>query len=455
MKMQDLTAIRSKRVALPNEIRPATLLIERGKIKSIEDYDCPTPRGVVDAGDQVVMPGLVDSHVHVNEPGRTEWEGFKTATKAAAAGGITTIADMPLNSQPVTTTVPALEEKLAAAAGKLWVDCAFWGGVVPGNAGQLSEMSARGVVGFKCFLIHSGIDDFPNVEAAHLHEAMPILTRHELPLLVHAEMDCHGSTQHWHDNRLYHDFLASRPHEWEDDAIAMMIELCRAHKTKVHIVHLSSAHALPAIAQAKKEGLPLTVETCPHYLIFAAEDIPDGDTRFKCAPPIREKENRERLWAGVADGTIDMIVSDHSPCTPALKLMDEGDLKNAWGGISSLQFRLPAIWTEAQKRGYAISDLIGWMCRKPADFIGFADRKGLFAPGYDADIVVWSPERSFAVEPDLIEHRHKVTPYQGRNLLGQVEMTIVGGQLVFERGKLADSPAGQMLSGGKVVETSK
>jgi allantoinase len=446
--------IKSKRVCLPTGIASATVVVKDGKITAIARYDqsdlgCP----VIDAGDSVVMPGLVDSHVHVNEPGRTEWEGFETATKSAAAGGVTTIADMPLNSNPVTTTLEYLDEKLASARERLWVDCAFWGGVVPGNAKQLEAMIDRGVVGFKCFLIHSGIDDFPNVTESDLNEAMPILARRGVPLLVHAELESGdgGHDHHWGDDHgCYKSFLKSRPRLWENNAIELMVRLCRQYKGKVHIVHLSSSDALPLISSAKQEGLQFTVETCPHYLIFSAEEIPDADPRFKCAPPIREKENRERLWSAVKDGTVDIIVSDHSPCLPELKFLAEGDLKKAWGGISSLQFRLPAIWTEASKRGFRVEDLVTWMCLRPAEFLGLDSRKGRLAPGYDADIVIWDPERAFNIESSIIHHRHKVTPYEGRNLHGAVKTSFVRGQKVFDNGSLSERPLGELLLGKRV-----
>ncbi len=450
--------IKSKRVCLPTGVASATLIVKDGKIAAIAGYDDESlGYPLVDAGDSIVMPGLVDSHVHVNEPGRTEWEGFETATKSAAAGGVTTIADMPLNSNPVTTTLEYLDEKLTSARERLWVDCAFWGGVVPGNARHLEAMIDRGVVGFKCFLIHSGIDDFPNVTESDLTEAMPILARRNVPLLVHAELENGDSTQcnHWGDDHgSYQAFLNSRPRHWENNAIDLMVKLCRQYKGKVHIVHLSSSDALPIISAAKKEGLQFTVETCPHYLIFAAEEIPNADPRFKCAPPIREKENRERLWGAVKDGTIDIIVSDHSPCVPELKFLAEGDLKKAWGGISSLQFRLPAIWTEASRRGFSVEDIAAWMCWRPAEFLGLEDRKGRIMPGYDADIVIWNPEKAFDIESSIIHHRHKVTPYEGKNLRGVVETTFVRGQQVFDRGSLTERPLGELLL-GKRVEIKK
>lgn len=441
----------SKNLVTPKGIKEGVLLVEGGTISGITDRDSiPAGYKVEDCSELVVMPGLVDSHVHINEPGRTEWEGFRTATRAAAAGGITTVADMPLNSNPVTTTLPALHEKLEAAEPQLWVDCAFFGGVVPGNSASLEAMIDAGVVGFKCFLIHSGIDDFPDVSEADLRSAMPILARHGVPLLVHAELEHEHGHDHdrasvWENARSYREFLESRPRRWEDDAIALMLRLCEEYKCPVHIVHLSSSDMVPQIRQVIDRGAPFTVETCPHYLTFAAEEIPDGDTRFKCAPPIRERENREKLWTALRDGPIRIVVSDHSPCTPNLKFLDEGDLKKAWGGISSLQFRLPAVWTEAQKRGFSLNEIVEWLCKKPAEFLGMSKRKGALLPGYDADIVVWDPHKKFQLSPDTIEHKHKVTPYEGRELQGKVERTYLHGELVFANGKVAAEPSGKIL----------
>lgn len=440
--------ILSKRTVTPDGIRHACLLVGDGVIRDIVAPEkIPTDLTLHDVGNHVVMPGLVDSHVHLNEPGRTEWEGFETGTRAAAAGGITTIADMPLNSQPVTTTIGALEAKLAAASQKLLVDCAFYGGVIPGNADSLEALIKAGVRGFKCFLIHSGIDDFPNVTEADLHLAMPVLARHRVPLLVHAELECADShPEDWSDqSSSYRAFLNSRPRRWENDAIDLMIKMCRQYNCPVHIVHLSSSGAIASIRQAKSSGLPLSVETCPHYLTFAAEEIKDGDPRFKCAPPIREQENRDKLWQSVMDGTIDFVVSDHSPCTPSLKFLNEGNLQKAWGGISSLQFVLPAVWTEAQKRGATIEHIVGWLSRGPAALLGLSGEKGSLAPGYDADIVVWNPEAEMRIEQSAIHHRHKVTPYDGMKLMGKVEKTFVRGQIVFENGEFSSQPVGQLL----------
>lgn len=480
MENNTSTGLYSKRVYTPEGVKEAVVVIKDGKIADIIAPELAHPDcQIEDLTNYCIMPGLIDSHVHVNEPGRTEWEGFRTATRAAAAGGITTIADMPLNCDPVTTSAKALQIKLDALKGilpeadkrkiaaeknidpkdvvddeeKLFVDCAFYGGVIPGNSGELEQMIEMGVSGFKCFLIHSGIDEFPNVTESDLREAMPILARHKVPLLVHAELDspAHSHEEHnWKDPRSYMSFLESRPRKWENDAIEMMVRLCREYKCPVHIVHLSSSDALPSISTLKRDGLPFSVETCPHYLSFEAEQIPDGDPRFKCAPPIREAENRERLWRGLTAGIIDFVVSDHSPCVPDKKFLTEGDLKQAWGGISSLQFGLPVIWTEARKRGQELSDLVDWMCTRPAKFLGLSNRKGAIKTGCDADLIVFDPDADFQINKEIIQHKHKVTPYEGRQLKGLVRKTFVRGRLVYENGKLTAHASGDRILHNRV-----
>jgi allantoinase len=436
---RDPWALVSRRVVTPSGIRAAAVVVSG---ETIVDVVAPTDLSdscrVENVGDRAILPGLVDIHVHVNEPGRTDWEGFATATRAAAAGGITTLVDMPLNSSPVTTTAEALSLKLEAAAGQLRVDCAFHGGVVPGNADQIAGLIAGGVFGLKAFLCHSGIDEFPYATEADLRAVMPELARAGLPLLVHAELidgDAPLPPSSPSECRSYARYLASRPRTWEHKAIRLMIALCHETGCRVHIVHLSSADALPMIAEARAQGLPLTVETCPHYLTFAAEEIPDGDTRFKCAPPIRERENRERLWQGLRDGLIDTIGSDHSPAPPELKLLHQGDLSRAWGGIASLQLALPAVWTEARTRGFTLADVATWMARNPADLVGLSDRKGMIAPGRAADFVVFEPEATFAVDPAHLHHRHRATPYEGRTLAGRVEATCLLGRVVYRSGE--------------------
>jgi len=445
------TILYSQRVLLPSGLEPAAIYIQGEKIMNVIPGPRPDQAGVEDFGEQVIMPGVVDPHVHVNEPGRTEWEGFASATRAAAAGGVTTLVDMPLNSDPVTTTQAALALKRASAAGQCWVDVGFWGGVVPGNAAELEDMIAQGILGFKAFLVHSGIDDFPQASAADLRQAMPILARHGVPLLVHAELEGEASPHLPAQARSYQAFLDSRPNHWEDRAIRLMIALCRETGCRTHIVHLSSASALPDIAAAKADGLPLTVETCPHYLYFAAEQIPDGHPEYKCMPPIREQANQDGLWEGLKAGTIDCVVTDHSPCTPGLKLLEAGDVLHAWGGIASLQFGLSSVWTRAQARGFSLSELARLMCSQPAALIGMGARKGQLAAGFDADLVIWSPETRFTVSAAQIHFRHPVTPYAEQELLGVVQRTYLRGQLIFDQGQhvagASEQAPGQLLVG--------
>ena len=458
--------IRGPRVVLPDAIAPAAIHIAGETITAITPYEnVPGGCELIQASEaSLIIAGLVDTHVHINEPGRTEWEGFATATRAAAAGGVTTVVDMPLNSIPPTTTVAGLEEKLAAARGQCAVDVGFWGGVVPGNTGELAGLAAAGVVGFKCFLINSGVAEFQNVEEDDLRESLPELTRLGALLIVHAEVPgpisktgipaCPGdveslSPQERTDRNVhptkYATFLASRPRAAEDEAVALMIRLCREFGTRIHIVHHSSADSLSLLREAKTAGLQITAETCPHYLVFAAEEIPDGATQFKCCPPIREAENREQLWDALANGTIDMIVSDHSPCPPAMKLPESGDFLQAWGGISSLQLRLPVIWTEIKRRGHTIADLTRWLASAPAQLVGLGKRKGSITIGQDADLVIWNPEKQFRVDGELLHHRHKVTPYQGRVLDGVVEKTFLRGRKIYDSGEFIGEPSGRFL----------
>ncbi len=442
--------IRGKQVVLPGSIVPASIHVSGDIISSIRSYeDVPGGTEVIEVSDDsMVMPGLVDSHVHINEPGRTEWEGFDSATRAAAAGGVTTLIDMPLNSIPATTSVAGLNEKLAAANGRCFVDVGFWGGVVPGNTNELAALLSAGVVGFKCFLIHSGVDEFRNVTEEDLRGAMPELTRLGAVLIVHAEVPGPiSSTQDTNASPTkYSTFLASRPRAAENEAVALMIKLGREFGTRIHIVHHSSADALPTLGEAKAGGLSITAETCPHYLTFAAEEIPEGATEFKCCPPIRERENREQLWSALGNGTIDMIVSDHSPCPPDMKLRETGDFLAAWGGISSLQLRLPIVWTEARRRGFSIQDLAGWLCSAPANLVGLANRKGAVASGFDADFVIWNPEQEFKVAGEALLHRHKLTPYDDRVLQGVVEKTFLRGRKIYDGGEFDGEPRGLLLT---------
>lgn len=446
--------IRGRQVVTPDTIAPAAVHIGGGVITAVGAYDAVPPGcEVVDADDNsIVMPGLVDTHVHINEPGRTEWEGFETATRAAAAGGVTTLVEMPLNSIPPTTTVENFNAKLAAAQNKCAVDIGFWGGVVPGNTGELPALSDAGVLGFKCFLVHSGVDEFPNVTESDLREAMPELRRLGAVLIVHAEVpepiDRALREESEADPRKYATFLKSRPREAEDRAIALIIRLCRETGARVHIVHHSSADSLPQLRQARGAGLPITIETCPHYLCFAAEDIEDGATEFKCCPPIRERDNREELWSALDEGLIEMVVSDHSPCPPAMKRLGTGNFLEAWGGIASLQLRLPIMWTLASERDYTINHLAEWLCRAPARLVGLDHRKGAIAVGQDADIVIWSAGKTFRVEPAVLHHRHKLTPYAGQTLSGLVEQTYLRGRQIYDRGRFAEQPLGRILRRG-------
>ena len=438
-----MRGLRSTRVVTPGGVRPATVLIAGGRIEAVTGGDHP---GVTDVGDRVISPGLVDCHVHVNEPGRADWEGFETATRAAAAGGVTTLVDMPLNCLPVTTTRAALEHKLRACQGQLAVDVGFWGGVVPGNDGELAGLAAAGALGCKAFLVHSGIDEFPNATAEDLRRAMPVLRDHGLPLLAHAELDL-GAEVSEPDPRSYRGYLQSRPRAWEDEAIALLVRLCRETRCPVHVVHLSSASAIATVRAAKDEGLPVTVETCPHYLCLEAESIPDGATHFKCAPPIRAHANREALWRGLGAGEIDLVVTDHSPCAPALKLAERGDFHAAWGGIASLQLGLAAVWSEARGRGHGPADLATWMSAAPARLAGLARRKGRIAAGLDADLVIWDPAEPHRIETDDLHFRHKISPYLGSVLHGRVRMTVLRGQIVYDGAGFPAGPIGRALLG--------
>jgi allantoinase len=448
--------VRGKRVITPEGERAAAIHVRAGAIAAVSAYgDIPSGGTVHEAGDYVVMPGVVDTHVHINEPGRTDWEGFSSATRAAAAGGVTTLIEMPLNSVPATTTAAAFREKLAAAAGKLSVDAGFWGGVVPGNSEELQPLWDAGVYGFKCFLVPSGVDEFAHVTEADLRAALPKLAALGAPLLAHAELlepieKAVASLAKNASPRKYATWLAARPREAENEAVTLLLRLGSEFGARIHIVHVSSADALLALRNAKDAGGAITAETCQHYLTFAAEEIADGATEFKCAPPIRERENREKLWQALGDGTLDFIATDHSPCPPVMKLPEEGDFLRAWGGIASLQLTLPAVWTEARARGYAVTHLAKWLCEGPARLAGLAGKKGSITVGCDADFVIWDANAKFRVNPAQLHHRHKVTPYAGRELYGHVETTFLRGRKIFERGEFSAGPVGHVLQRGAV-----
>jgi allantoinase len=471
--------VRSRRIVLPDGVRPATIHIQDGTITRIGPYeDWSDVNDSYEAGDLVVSPGIVDTHVHINEPGRTDWEGFDTATRAAAAGGVTTVVDMPLNSVPATTTAAAFEAKRTAARGQCHVDVAFWGGVVPGNAAHLDELVEAGVRGFKCFLVPSGVDEFPAVEERDLREAFPIMSRRRVPLLVHAEEPAlirDAGAQRLQPS-VYATYLATRPPEAEVEAIRTTVRLAREFGARVHIVHVASAEAADEVSRAKADGVEITAETCPHYLTFAAEDVPDGATEFKCAPPIREARHRAALWSALTRGTLDLVATDHSPAPPALKC--PGDFMKAWGGIASLELSLAAMNTgvarpfsasarsrsmrataDAPKReereggqgrdreaeSLALRALARWMSEAPARLAGLGDRKGRIAPGYDADLVVWDPDAAWTVDPSRLQQRHKVTPYAGRRLVGRVQTTFLRGTAVWRDGRLVAAGSGRLL----------
>ena len=436
--------VRGERVVLPDGICPASIHIDNGVIVSVRGVDdVPDGANIVDAGDLVVSPGLVDTHVHINEPGRAEWEGFETATRAAAAGGATTLVDMPLNSVPATTTARALEAKRQAAAGRCHVDVGFWGGVVPGNESALEPLLAGGVRGFKCFLVPSGVEEFPPVDENDLRRAMPALARHGVPLLVHAESPSHVLSPE-QDCRAarYRSYLGTRPPEAEVAAIRLVVRLACEYGARVHIVHVAAAEAVAEIARALAGRVRITAETCPHYLTFAAEEIPDGATEYKCAPPIREAAHRDQLWNGLRSRTLGLVVTDHSPAPPALKCA--GDFLRAWGGIASLELALPAVWTGARTRGFGVSDLARWMSGAPAALAGFV-RKGRIVPGCDADLVLWDPDRERTVDAERLQQRHKLTPYAGRRLFGVVQTTILRGVRVWDQGGIVGPPSGRLL----------
>ena len=436
-------ALRSQNIISDQRLRSGLVLIDEGRIVDITDQWIADSIPVIDLGKKFLLPGLVDPHVHINEPGRTEWEGFDTATKAAVAGGITSLMEMPLNSSPVTTNAHAYRLKLAAAGQRIHCHCGFWGGIIPGNENEVLPMIRQGVRGFKAFLVHSGIDEFPASTEEELRKVMPLLALNGKPLLVHCELEFPGF-QSPGDPRSYRRYLESRPPEWEDEAIELMIRLCREYRCPVHIVHLSSSGSLEQIRRAREEGLPLTVETAPHYLYFSSANIPDGNTAFKCAPPIRDKENNDKLFEALKEGLIDFVATDHSPAPPSMKQVESGDLVKAWGGIASLQFGLPVLWTLMRKKGEPVEKLGTWLSENPAKLPGLFN-KGQLRKGADADILVFDPEEKFTVKEEMILHRHKITPYTGEELFGMVDQVYLSGEKIFEKGKFLHLNRGKIL----------
>jgi allantoinase len=446
----DLHAFLSRRVVTPDGIRTAGVLVEGEVIREIVTLEQVPPEArIVDFGDAAILPGLIDPHVHINDPGRTEWEGFETATRAAAAGGFTCVVDMPLNCVPATTSVGALEAKRAAAKGRCWVDWGAWGGVVADNQQDITNLADAGVRGFKCFLVHPGIDEFTMVTKQQLREALPYVAETGLPLLVHAELPdpIDAATKKFQeaDWTRYPTYLQSRPEEAELSAIKLLISLCREYEFRLHIVHLSASQALSALRAARLEGLPVSVETCPHYLHFQAEGISRGATQFKCAPPIRGAENREQLWNGLKDGTIDLLATDHSPCPPEMKHFAEGNFQTAWGGIAGLSVALPVIYTEARARGFSLRDIARWMAEAPAKLVGCQLQKGKIAAGYDADLVVFDETSDFLVTRERLHHRQPFSPYLGEKLKGEVKATCLRGRFVFGDNAFHGKPEGREL----------
>jgi allantoinase len=444
----ELQAFLSRRVVTPEGIRPAAILVEGERIQGVVSPDrVPENFDAHDFGDVAILPGLVDSHLHINDPGRTEWEGFDTATRAAAAGGYTFLVDMPLNCLPATTTVASLGAKRTAAKGRCRVDWAAWGGVVKDNCSDIEPLAAAGVPGFKCFLIHPGIDGFTMVTEQQLRASLPAVARTGLPLLVHAELPgpIDAATEHLAnaDWRRYAVYLQSRPEEAELAAIRLLLSLCREYVFRLHIVHLSASAALRELKIARSQGLTISVETCPHYLHLTSETIDDGATLRKCAPPIRSRENRERLWQGLRDGVIDLVATDHSPCPPAMKKLDEGNFKTAWGGISSVSVALPVMWTEASHRGFTLLDIARWMAEGPARLAGCQRRKGRIARGFNADFVIFDPEGEFVVTKERLHYRHPLSPYIGETLRGIVKGTYLRGKPVFIKGEFPGEPIGR------------
>jgi len=433
--------IYSNRVWHNGSTIPATVTFENGMITAIDQKQL---KEAIDYGDLMIMPGVVDVHVHINEPGRSDWEGFDTGTRAAARGGTTTIIDMPLNSSPVVTDINALQEKIKASEGKRHVNCGFWAGGIGQDMAKIAELLEAGCLGVKVFISDSGLKEFPKIQLDNLEELMSFLSKRNIPVLAHCELDTlppkQNDTEQW---KTYAKYLSSRPKSWENEAIKLFVGLCQKHQCKAHVVHLASEEIIPWLVQQKKAGAPFTVETCPHYLFFTAEDIQDGDTLLKCAPPIRQMETQIALKKAVSNGMIDFISTDHSPAPPEIKSHVDGDFRNAWGGISGIQFLLSASWT-ALKDKMSIERFVPLITEKPASFINQSDI-GKIELGSRADICIWNPESSFQVTEEIIEHKHKMTPYVGHELYGEVIATIINGHTVFENDQFINLDKGRLV----------
>jgi len=444
-------AFLSNRVVTPQGTRPAALLIEEGILQAIcRVSELPADTILHDCSNLAILPGLVDTHVHINEPGRTEWEGFRTATRAAAAGGFTTLVDMPLNCLPETTTVEALEAKRQSAQGQCFVDWAPWGGAVADNQPHILPLARAGVRGYKCFLIYPGCEGFTMIDQQQLEVALPHIAASGLPLLVHAELadpiDRAAANLQQADWRSYSTYLASRPDQAELEAIRLMIRLCRQYGFRLHIVHLSTSLAIDDLKAARAEGLPITIETCPHYLHFAAEDIPDGATLLKCAPPIRTRANREALWQALREGAIDMIVTDHSPCPPEMKRTDTGRFDLAWGGIASLSIALSIVHTEAVRRGFSLDHIARWMSVAPAALAGLSHKVGSLTAGREANFILFDTDSEVTVTPDILHYRHPISAYMGETLCGTVKGTYLRGKAIYQNGRIPDTPHGHEVT---------
>ena len=440
--------IHSKQCFINNQFVEATLYIKKEKIHQVfKGFHAIENIPFFDYGNLIVMSGIIDAHVHINEPGREDWEGFETAAKAAAIGGITTLIEMPLNASPVTTTAESFKIKQNEATGKLHVNCGFYGGIIPTNANDIEALINEGVFGIKGFLTHSGIDEFPNVTREHLETIAPVLKKYNIPLLLHCELS-DDKIPKVINPKSYNEYLQSRPQHWETNAIDLALEIQERFDIKVHIVHLSASEGLERIKKRKQKTNKLTVETCSHYLYFNAENIPDASPIYKCAPPIREKQNNDLLWKSVINDEFDFLASDHSPAPPERKQLEEGDFFKAWGGISGLQFTLPLLFSEGRQRGLTLEKLIPLLTENPAKFLGLEQQKGKLQEGFDADITVWDDSETFTITEEIIQHKHKATPYVNKKLFGKVIHTFVNGVQVVENSKIKKLNNGKLLLKG-------